>query len=94
MAAIPPATTRTAALRPSALAIRSASPLSPSVPELATSTRRARPTAAPTEVLVEAMPEATPCSPSATPVPAAMNVVVKTTPSPMLIRTRPGISVA
>ena len=46
------------------------------------------------EVLVEAMPEATPCSSSPTPVPAAMNIVVKTTPSPMLIRMRPGISAA
>jgi hypothetical protein len=92
--AIPAATTSTAALRPSAVAIRSSSPASPSVPELATSTSRARPTAAPIEVLVEAMSDATPCSPSATPVPAAMNIVVNTTPSPMLSSTRPGISVA
>jgi hypothetical protein len=34
------------------------------VPELATRTRTARPTAAPIAVLVEAMPEATPCSAS------------------------------
>ena len=94
MAAIPAATTSTAVLRPSAVATRSASPASPSVPELATRTSRARPTAAPIEVLVEAMPEATPCSRSATPVPAAMNIVVKTTPSPMLSRMRPGISAA
>jgi hypothetical protein len=42
-------------------------------------------------VLVEAIPAATPWSRSATPVPAAMNIVVKTIPSPMLMRMRPGI---
>jgi hypothetical protein len=94
MAAMPAATTSTAVLRPSAVAVRSASPVSPSVPEVATRTRTARPTAAPTEVLVEARPEAMPCSRSATPVPAAMNIVVKTTPSPMLSRMRPGIRAA
>jgi hypothetical protein len=92
VAAIAAATTSTAVLRPSAVAIRSASPDSPSVPAAATSTRSARLTAAPTEVLVEAIPEATPCSASSTPVPAAMNIVVKTVPSPMLIRVRPGTS--
>jgi hypothetical protein len=56
-------------------------------------TRAASPTAAPTEALVDAMADATPCSRSATPVPAAMNVRVKTVPSPMLMVTRPGMSV-
>ena len=60
MAAIAAATTSTAVLRPSAVAVLSASPLSPSVPEVATRTSTARPTAAPTEVLMDAMPEAMP----------------------------------
>ena len=48
----------------------------------------ARPTAEPIELLVAVMPEATPCSASDTPVPAAMNIVVNTTPSPTLTAIR------
>ena len=59
---MPPATANTAVAMPSAVATRSASPLRPSVPALAIRTSAARPTAAPTPLAVDVMPEATPCS--------------------------------
>ena len=62
------------------------------MPALATSTSRASPSAAPTPVAVDAMAEATPCSRSGTPVAAAMNIAVNTTPSAMLSATSPGTS--
>ena len=63
-----------------------AADISPSstVPEFATSTRTASPTAAPTPEPVDTLAEATPWSRSGTPVAAAMNMVVNTIPSPIL----------
>ena len=87
---MPPAIANAAVLIPWAVAILSPSPTSPLLPELATSTNTASPTAAPTPELVETIPEATPCSRSVTPVAAAMNIVVNTTPSPMLMRDETG----
>src|SRR4029453_2783749 len=89
---IPPAMANAALLIPWAVAIRSSSSTSPSLPEFATTTKTARPTTAPIPELVETMPEATPCSRSVTPVDAAMNIVVNTIPSPMLRVMKPGIS--
>jgi hypothetical protein len=80
---MPQAIANAALLIPSAIAMRSSSPKSPSAPELATSTNIAKPTAAPIPAPVDTMPEATPYSRSVTPVAAAINMVVKTTPSPM-----------
>src|SRR5262245_16167 len=90
MTAIPAATVNTAPRRPFAVATRSSSPASPPLSKFATRTRTARPIAAPTPLPVDAMAEATPCSLSETPVPAAMNIVVNTTPSPMLRAISPG----
>src|SRR5215813_10766196 len=90
MTAIPAATANTAARRPCAVATRSSSPASPPVSKFATRTRTARPIAAPTPLAVETMADATPWSLSETPVPAAMNIVVNTTPSPMLSAISPG----
>src|SRR5262249_10574034 len=89
---IPPAMVNTAALMPPAVATCSSSPASGSAPALATRTSTARPTAAPTPEAVLTIPEATPCSRSVTPVEAAMNMVVNTSPSPALTATRPGTS--
>jgi hypothetical protein len=77
---------------PAALATCSSSPLRLALELMATRTRIARPTAAPIPAPVDTIAAATPCSVSSTPVAAAMNMLVNTTPSAMLIAIRPGAS--
>src|SRR5262249_46910688 len=73
-----------------AVATCSSSPACGWAPALATRTSTARPTAAPTPAAVLTIPEATPCSRAVTPVEAAVNMVVDTSPSPAPTATRPG----
>src|SRR5262245_13229433 len=92
VATIPPAIANTTIRVPAALATCSCSPIRLASELVATRTRMARPTAAPMPAPVDTIAAATPCSVSSTPVAAAMNMLVNTTPSAMLIAISPGVS--